>query len=144
MCCQEKLGGISGKYFFNPFPVSLKILLKFFKMNYRYHIDMSFHSIHENHYKKARVNFQCDHEAEVNMSRKICILQPSVEMETMNKFHSLNFNIFQQGNEISASRKAPSKISTKKILRYNISNSKQIIITLFLVATQRNFEKKLS
>ena len=70
MCCQEKWGGISGKYFFNPFPVSLKILLKFSKMNHRYHIDMSFHSIHENHYKKARVNFQCDHEAEVNMSRE--------------------------------------------------------------------------
>ena len=42
------------KYFCNPFPVSSKILLKFFKINHRYHIDMSFHSLH--HKKASKIN----------------------------------------------------------------------------------------
>ena len=69
-------------------------------------------------------------------------------METPNKFHSLDIHIFQQGNKYRAIVSA-CKIFTK-ILCYNISAGKQIMITLFLacftvqvIAAYRSSEKKL-
>ena len=50
MCWQEKWGIIYNKYFFDPYPVSLKILLKFFKINHGYHPEMSHQSLHLSHH----------------------------------------------------------------------------------------------
>ena len=105
MCCQEKWGSIYGKSFFNLFPVPSKILLKFFKSNHRYHIDMSFHSVHKITTKRLvrifNVVMMLGQTCQGNQG-KFCIFQPSVEMETLSKFHSIDFHVFQKGNKISA------------------------------------------
>ena len=58
MWWQEKWRNIYDKYFFNPFPVSSKILLKFFKINNRYHPDISYDRLHVNRHKKAQIFFK--------------------------------------------------------------------------------------
>ena len=51
----KRLGSTYDKKFFNRLLVSSKILLKFFKINHRHHLEMNLYNLHEsNHEKKEK------------------------------------------------------------------------------------------